>query len=80
MFEGDVLDRGQEALACYNAALARDPAYTFCWFDKALLEESLKEMPGAVQSYRNFLKFAPNDAAKKITHPVTRVKELTGQH
>lgn len=74
------LGQRQEAMACYSAALARDPAYNFCWFDKALLEDSLKQTPDAIKSYRNFLKFAPKDADKKITHAVKRVRELTGQH
>jgi tetratricopeptide (TPR) repeat protein len=73
------LGRHREAMICYDAALERDPAYNWCWFDKALLEDSLKQIPGAIKSYRNFLKFAPKDAGKKISHAVKRVKELTGQ-
>jgi serine/threonine protein kinase len=73
------LGRHREAMVCYNTALAGDPTYNWCWFDKALLEDSIKQIPDAIKSYRNFLKFASKDSQKYITHAVKRVKELTGQ-
>ena len=73
------LGRHREAMICYAAALKRDPAYNWCWYDKAILEDSLKQIPEAINSYRNFLKFAPKEAEKKIAQAVKRVKEMTAQ-
>ena len=58
------LGRHREAMVCYNAALAGDSTYNWCWFDKALLEDSLKQIPEAIKSYRNFLKYASKDSQK----------------
>jgi len=70
------LGRHREAMVSYNACLAGNP---YCWFDKALLEDALKQKSEAIKSYRNFLKLVQNDSQKHITHAVKRVKELTGQ-
>ena len=70
------LGRQEEAIGCYDQALAIDPRYAEAWLNKALLEDASGRRREAALSYRKFIELAPPQDARQIAYARQHLAKL----